>query len=244
MGKTGRFGVASSYKFFASEDGGLLWANAPDAPSLTPQKPQPLKQELKGIVHALQRARSQTMGCRVVPPRNDDAPARHCERSAAIHAPLPTTGHDTFEQSTTTSPYYQPEQEHLQSLASSRWVMRHTNLQRLTDLRRQHYLQWANAVASLPNCRPLFPVLPADCVPYMFPLYIDHPEAHFFALKQLGMPIWRWDDMAVSDCPVAANYRLHLLHLPCHQELSATQMAWMSTTLQNVMQQLAIEQKT
>lgn len=239
MGKTGRFGVASPYKFFASEDGGLLWTNGPNEPPLTPQTLQPLRQELKGIVHALQRARSQTMDCRVLPPRNDDTPARHYEAisGVAINAALPPTGHDIFEQSTTTSPYYQPEQEHLQSLACSRWVMRHTNLQRLTDLRRQHYQQWANSVAGLPHCHALFPVLPAECVPYMFPLYIDEPEAHFFALKQLGMPIWRWDDMAVSDCPVASDYRLHLLHLPCHQELSAAQMTWMTTALQNVMQQ-------
>lgn len=236
MGKTGRFGVASPYKFFSSEDGGLLWTNAPNSPPLTKQTPQPLKQELKGIVHALQRARTNTviavtakqsmhsevMDCHVVHPRSDDAP----------------TGQDTLEQSTTTSPYYQSEHEHLQSLACSRWVVRHTDVQRLTDLRRRHYQQWANAVAGLPHCRAMFPVLPANCVPYMFPLYIDEPEAHFFALKQLGMPIWRWDDIAVSDCPVASDYRLHLLHLPCHQELSTTQMTWMTTTLQNVMQRL------
>lgn len=227
MGQTGRYGVASPYKFFASEDGGVLWANDPNEPALTQQTPQSLKQELKGIFHALQRARMQAMVCRVVP-----------TESAAIHTPLPPAGHDTLEQSATTSPYYQSEQEHLQSLACSRWVMRHTNQQRLTERRRQHYQQWVSAVADLPNCRPLFAQLPTDCVPYMFPLYIDKPETHFFALKQLGLPIWRWDDMATSECPVATNYRLHLLHLPCHQELSAIQMTWMTTTLQHVMLQL------
>jgi hypothetical protein len=25
-----------------------------------------------------------------------------------------------------------------------------------------------------------------------------------------GVPIWRWDDVAVSDCAVATHYRLHL----------------------------------
>jgi hypothetical protein len=135
------------------------------------------------------------------------------------------------------SPYYQPEQEHLKSFAFSRWVMRHTNIDRLAKLRRQNYITWTAAVANLPHCSALFPKLPHDSVPYMFPLYIDHPETDFFTLKQLGIPIWRWDDMAVSDCAVASNYRLHLLHLPCHQELSETQMNWMTTTLQNVMLQ-------
>lgn len=234
MGKTGRFGVASPYKFFASEDGGLLWANEPNAPLLAPQtpkpltqqKPQPFKQELKGVLHTLQRARMKAMDCR----------AALATTATGIDPPPPPAAHDTLEQSTTTSPYYQPEQEHLQSLACSRWVVRHTNLQRLTHLRRQHYQQWTNAVAGLPHCRPLFPQLPTDCVPYMFPLLIEDPDTHFFALKQLGVPIWRWDDMAVSACQTATNYRLKLLHLPCHQELTPAQMTWMTSTVQNVMQ--------
>ena len=65
----------------------------------------------------------------------------------------------------------------------------------------------------------------------MFALYIDHPQTHFFMLKRLGMPIWRWDDMAVSACDVSLEYRLHLLHLPCHQELSADQMVWMAAAV-------------
>lgn len=229
MGKTGSYGIASPCKFFSSEDGGVLWANGQNEPPLTPRTPQPLTQELKAVVHALQRTRAATLN------------ASDAQKSTApCHAPaLPPAGCDTLEQSATTSAWYQPEQEHLQSLAFSRWVMRHTNLQRLTQLRRQHYRQWAGAVAGLPHCRALFPVLPANCVPYMFPLYIDDPDTHFFALKQLGVPIWRWDDMATSGCPVATRCRLHLLHLPCHQELSAPQMAWMTTTLQNVMRQPA-----
>jgi hypothetical protein len=45
------------------------------------------------------------------------------------------------------------------------------------------------------------------------------------------MPIWRWDEMAVSNCPIASSYRLRLLHLPCHQELTATEMDWMTSVL-------------
>jgi hypothetical protein len=43
--------------------------------------------------------------------------------------------------------------------------------------------------------------------------------------------------MAVSACQTATNYRLKLLHLPCHQELTPAQMTWMTSTLQNVMRQ-------
>jgi dTDP-4-amino-4,6-dideoxygalactose transaminase len=228
MGKTGRYGVASPYKFFPSEDGGLLWVNAPDAAPLASRTPQSLKLEIKGVVHTLQHAHKSS----VVP----------SEANLLTLQALPgPAGHDALEQSSSTSPYYQPAEELQQSLACSRWVIRHTNLQRLAESRRQHYQQWVSAVAGLPHCRALFPAMPADCVPYMFPLYIDHPETHFFALKRLGVPIWRWDDMAVSDCAVAADFRLHLLHIPCHQELTPEQMNWMTGTIQQVMCQVPVQ---
>jgi hypothetical protein len=224
MGQTGHFCVASPYKFFPSEDGGMLWSNSAAVPCFSRLSSQPWKQELKAIVHAMQHARAPVLSNN----KSQSIDPEHMDYSC---------GRDVLEHTSGISPYYQPEQEHLKSFAFSRWVMRHTNIDRLAKLRRQNYITWTAAVANLPHCSALFPKLPHDSVPYMFPLYIDHPETDFFTLKQLGIPIWRWDDMAVSDCAVASNYRLHLLHLPCHQELSETQMNWMTTTLQNVMLQ-------
>jgi dTDP-4-amino-4,6-dideoxygalactose transaminase len=68
----------------------------------------------------------------------------------------------------------------------------------------------------------------------MFPLRIAQPEAHFLPLKQLGLPIWRWDSIAASNCPTANDYRLHLLHLPCHQSLDDNEMAWMIAAIGKV----------
>jgi dTDP-4-amino-4,6-dideoxygalactose transaminase len=41
--------------------------------------------------------------------------------------------------------------------------------------------------------------------------------------------------MAVSNCPVAQDYRLHLLHLPCHQSLTTDQIDWMITAVQKTL---------
>jgi len=101
--------------------------------------------------------------------------------------------------------------------------------------RRRHYGRWTEAVAGIPGCRPLVPVLPAGCIPYMFPLYIERPESHFAPLKRLGVPIWRWDSIAASACPVATDYRLHLLHLPCHQRLTDREMDWLIAAVSRVL---------
>ena len=229
MGQTGRYGVASPYKFFACEDGGLLWCNAdeqlPDDHEYAPT----LTQELRGFLHSAQRAfaKNKVLNIDLI-----DAEIK------ALTDKLSLTGRDERKQATEPSTHYVAAEEHLKSLAWSRWVMRHTHVERLANRRRENYQKWTNAVVNLPHCRALFPYLPDDCVPYMFPLKIDHPEIHFLALKQLGVPVWRWDDMAVSTCPVASDYRLKVLHLPCHQELTEDHMHWMSTALKKVLLEL------
>jgi hypothetical protein len=221
IGKTGQFGVGSPYKFFPSEDGGLLWVNAVAVQPCAPLRAQSFRQELKGMVHAAQRAMSKPPDWNVTPRDNEGT--------------LHSAGRDVLEEASGTSPYYLSADEHRQGLASSRWIMRHTNIERLANRRREHYMQWVHAVAYLPHCRALYPQLPDCTVPYMFPLHVDCPDPHYFLLKRMGVPIWRWDDMAVSQCPVASRYRLQLLHLPCHQELAVDQMAWMVNAIRSVM---------
>ena len=220
--------MASPYKFFPIEDGGLLWANEPDRLTLYERPSRTPTQEFKGILHLLQRALNST------PAPNARLIGDEIRMLSGLEL---SKGCDALVGDEKISGYYEPADENLPSLASSRWIMRHTKIDRLAARRRENYMQWVNAVAGLPCCQALYPELPIDCVPYMFPLLIDRPETHFFSLKQLGVPIWRWDGMAVSRCAVAANYRLRLLHLPCHQELTTERMAWITHAVQQVMHQ-------
>lgn len=206
--------VASPYKFFGCEDGGILWTGA-DA-RVPASAPASMVDELKALNNAWRRSR-----------RNEPA---------AVPVPEPgQRGATVEEDGAAPSPMYQRAFEGRSSLALSRWTVRHTRLAPLIAQRREHYRQWRQAVTGLSHGRALFPELPDDCVPYMFPLEIDMPDPHFFQLKQAGLPIWRWDDMAVTDCATAKRYRLHLLHLPCHQDLTAAQMDWMTSLVRRVL---------
>lgn len=209
--------VASPYKFFACEDGGILWSAAAGA---APPAPRGAPDELRAVKQAWERSR---LARRSAPP---------------LRLPQAGTlalGSVVSESGALPSPLYQRASERQASLAVTRWVMRRTRLSPLIGRRRAHYQQWTDAVAGLSGARALFPVLAPDCVPYMFPLEINMPNPSFFLLKQAGLPIWRWDDMAVSDSSVAARYRTHLLHLPCHQDLSAEQMGWMTALVAKVL---------
>ncbi len=226
IGPTGHFIVASPYKFFPCEDGGVIWTDRSEEHPVCNRSSPTLGQELKGFARSIQRS------CEPRPILSIDGLDREIK---ALAGRPEHTGYDVLECHSRPSENYVDTEETLESLAWSRWVMRHTNVPRLANRRRSHYMQWADTVAELPHCKALFPILPPNLVPYMFPLHIDHPEPHFFLLKRLGVPVWRWDDLAVSNCSVATDYRLKVLHLPCHQELSAEQMRWMTAAVSKVM---------
>ena len=221
-GRLGRCSVWSPYKFHPCEDGGTLHAKLGSRIAPLPSPISSFRGELAALARMLQRAWS-------CPPTPDPGALAHEIAALQLH-PI-NCGKDHVQISTEPSDQYVNAQAGRRGLAVSRCIGRHTDASRVTRLRRQNYLQWTRVTAALPHCRALYPSLPADCVPYMFALYIDHPQTHFFMLKRLGMPIWRWDDMAVSACDVSLEYRLHLLHLPCHQELSADQMVWMAAAV-------------
>ncbi|RSZ59324.1 hypothetical protein HF313_02745 [Massilia atriviolacea] len=209
--------MASPYKFFGCEDGGVLWANPALFPITPPARPGLLR-EIKAFTSAWSRNR-----------------AARADASDAVPRDPALRGHDIAERHDQPSPMYERAMENKNSLALSRWVMRHTRIAPLVEQRRLHYRQWLDAVAGARGGQALMPDLPDDCAPYMFPITIAEPDPVFYQLKQAGMPIFRWDDMAVSSCTVARNYRLHLLHLPCHQGLSAQQMAWMTALVAKVL---------
>lgn len=215
--ETGRMVVASPYKFFPSPDGGVLWANPSELDSAAWTTAAGSGKEIKSLVKTLAHARSS--GPIGAPVQAGDPAARgleHTETGALL------------------SVHYHRADEPRRGLALSRWIVRHARQADAAARRRANYRRWLAAVGQLARARALFGELADDCTPYMFPLLIEMPDPHFFELKQLGMPIWRWDDMAVSDCSVAAKMRLHLLHLPCHQSLTDAQMHWMTARLVQV----------
>lgn len=224
IGLQGQYCISSPYKFFPIEDGGVLWANSEAALPAEPLETQGMAMEIKGTVRTLQQAMARA-------PTND---AGQYANDADPVTPY-SKGEDPMHDSDAPSTHYKAASERAQSLKLSRLLMRHTDTKRLARMRRSNYLDWLDSVGRLPNCKPLFAELPQNAVPYMFPLRIAQPEKHFYQLKRLGMPVWRWDDMAVSGCETARDFRTHLLHLPCHQELTSQQMRWMTSTVADVL---------
>jgi perosamine synthetase len=56
-------------------------------------------------------------------------------------------------------------------------------------------------------------------VPYVVPVLLADPQRHFAQLKQLGVPMWRWEHSLCGVCKVTDRYSQSLVQLPCHQSL-------------------------
>jgi hypothetical protein len=224
LGEVGDFGVASPYKFFACPDGGLLWGKRHSLPP-TALRGAPWTRELRATAASLRAltSRSLRLAAAPTPSRRPDAP----EEDHAV-------GRVWEEQSTGPSEHYERHAESTACLRVSRAIVAHTDVGQLVSRRRANYRTWVDRVRGLRHCRALFPTLRSDCIPYMFALLLERPETDFARLKRLGVPMWRWDEMARSDCDVAQRYRMALVHLPCHQSLSRDELDWMIGAVERV----------
>jgi dTDP-4-amino-4,6-dideoxygalactose transaminase len=214
LGSFGDCAIASPYKFFASEDGG--WALGLDsAAGGGPQSPR-LEDELRGMWHSFGKLRASVR--RTSPPPHE------------VQA-VESYWNDGILDEEGFSRQYEPTLEGRQALRWSRLVAKLSSVDRIADARRRNYSTWLEAVRNVAGCRPLFPALPDSVVPYMFPLWLDGAERPFAILKRAGVPIFRWDELAVSDCAVSRAARLGLIHLPCHQGIGKAELAWMVEVL-------------
>ena len=223
----GRFTVASPYKFFPCADGGLLYSIDENLVDGVITQSGGLARELRGIKHTIEKFRTfDKVGF--------ETDSIDKQVNALRAAPVIEGGEQIREYSQPSFLYVKSD-EKTRALISSRFIVRVCAIDENIKRRRRNFEGWADAVSGLPNCNAPFPNLPQNCVPYMFPLYIEHVNPHFYWLKHLGVPVWRWDEIAISDCRIAQDYRLHLVHLPCHQSLSDAQLNWMIATLQKVL---------
>lgn len=220
MGAQGRYVVASPYKFCPTMDGGVLIGNGLGLPHQL--NARGAREEIVSAVRLMRRARS----VQSVLPGAVSTLAEIVEQEED----------HVWEDGRAISSAYDPASTTLSGFRLSHWIIRRSNIDHIATQRRKNYSKWLDGVAGIGGCRALYPALPEGVVPYMFPLYLERQLPDFHRLKLLGFPIWRWDSMGVSECAAAMDYRLHLLHLPCHQDIGEREMDWMLTTLKQVLE--------
>lgn len=229
LGSIGQYATASAWKFFPVRYGAMLRDNTGGGAMRLAH--QPLVKELKGIAAMV------TQGAgRVDMPREPDLDALHARALELGAREQPRLGlrHDPDS--------FRSDWVQLAAPRAYTWVVASAAHGYIASRRRANYRLWLDGLRGLDGVTPLFPELPAQVVPYALPLLGDSRGLIFHALKLAGIPIWRWEDLAIpaiADCQVAADYRLRLLQLPCHQGLGDSDIAWMTETVVKVVKRFA-----
>jgi len=107
---------------------------------------------------------------------------------------------------------------------ASGWISRRVPRRRIVEARRHHYAFFTEAFSGRDGVHPLLPALPADCAPYVFPLWVRTPDPGYAEMRRLGVPVSRWDRLwpGVPGLPGDAgkSWSHHVLQLACHQDLT------------------------
>lgn len=215
LGTVGSYAIASPWKFFPVRDGGLLRDNRGGARSRLAS--QPWLAEAKALAVMLSRCLRRTS----LP--DIDAAALRERAECILKNSVPKVPEHGLKE-------FLPEREGLSALRLSVWGMRHAPHGAIVSRRRDNYRRWLEGVSDVHGVQPLFPVLADGVVPYAFPLLVDGMLFHL--LKLAGIPIWRWEDLAVTECGISRDYRVRLLQLPCHQSLQEGELEWLIRTVQ------------
>lgn len=231
LGTFGDYAAASVWKFFPAQDGAVLRDNTGGGGSRP--RPPSVKMELKACAALLEQGMKRALRRQPMPPIDGQALVT---RANAVAARLAGAGGGRPG-----VPTFTAEAVGLAGLRVSRAVASAVDAGRLASRRRANYQRWLAGVRDVPGLTPLFPDLPEDAVPYAFPVLADAGGLLFHAIKLAGMPLWRWEDMAITDCPVAMDYRMRLLQLPCHQAIRPDELDWMLDLVRAVALRIAAE---
>lgn len=232
VGSWGDYAIASSMKFFPIYEGGCLVSAR--HPLMTPQ---PVSAgagfEAKAALNALENAfaygRLPLVRALLWLPMQLKAALWRIVRRGDAPALAPSSSDSSFE--------FDPRWLDKRSSLFSRLVMKRASHARIVALRRAHYRHLEQALAGLPGCRPLHAGLPDGACPWLFPLLVDDPEPLFARLHAAGVPITRFAETLWpgAACASSAHLSRHVLAFPCHQELRAGELAWMTATIREAL---------
>ncbi len=231
LGSIGNFSVASVKKFFSSPDGGILIGeNLPSnsLPTIKPNFKHQLLALLKIVLLSAEFGRLGILGQLIL--QLDKWRSRLKYQPTSEQSVSSKTAHTSTHWN-----WFDPALMHLKGLTVSQLLMKYGDSRYIVETRRKNYTRLIEGIATIQYLTPLFPELPDHVVPYMLPALLNSEEIDFAGLKHAGIPLWRWEDLAVSDCSVSQRYRLQLLQIPCHQDLTPPEINWIISQLSEIL---------
>ena len=247
VGYWGDYAVASLTKFLPVMDGGCLASANPDAPTPLLTSPS-VGQQLKSLANAAEigarygrlRGVNKALSWLLGGLTRVRAAPKAIHRRAASH-----NGTHPDETRKWLADFEPASLANLAASRWTRWMVGHAHRARIVEYRRRNYLQLAELVADIPGVHALKPALPDAAAPYVFPLFVDRPEAVYQLVRASGIPVFRWDERWPT-CPVIPGdagrlWATHVFQLGCHQDLEAEDMRHIAERLRLLVRRAGTE---
>lgn len=231
VGTIGDYAIASSMKFFPCFDGGVL-ASSKHSLNAINLESQPISLQLKSFFNIVERAinygRFGFLGklLKAILKVKELAwnSIKHLRKSSGSTAISPSSSEGGYG--------LDQNWIHKNTSTPSLMTIKKSDYKRIISKRRANYEKLYTALVGLENAHPLFNTLNEECVPLVFPLFVNTPEKAFDTLKCQGIPIWRFgefldDQINQEVCPNSMRLSAHVFQFPCHQELTSQELDWM-----------------
>ncbi len=105
------------------------------------------------------------------------------------------------------------------------YIVNHSDFKRIVDKRRQNYFYILDGLKDEENLDLSFNCRDSEFIPYMVVGKLRKPELHHPLIIQKNLPVWRWEHIYPSHCDIAKEYSRSIIQIPCHQQLSSTELA-------------------
>lgn len=224
LGHIGDYSVASCMKIFPVMDGGLLISEK-DL-SVIHRKRFSWKKETLQLARTVNLAISNAVDSRKVP-LNSNSSSESIDKLSTVE----TLSNIRFDDAYVGIDL---KNVNMRMTRASHWLAENISTQRIVTKRRENFLELVKAFSGKRTCRALFSELPVNAVPYVFPLIVDNPDASYLQLRRKGIMVQRWEHafhgLRGGYCPTSDYYANHLYQVPCHQELSESQLSYMIST--------------
>ena len=240
VGVWGDFAIASLTKFFPVTDGGCLIVNSAAALPRVPDR-RTMGSEIRAAVNAIELGarHGKLDGLNSTVNALFDLVNRLRPRARSRGAPASTDRLDPS--SLDSSPGNRAPTTINSSTASlwAKWIARTAHRERIVATRRRNYQHWASAVQAITGAKAMVPNLADAAAPYVFPLWVECPEATYKRVRAAGVPIFRWDEVwpgtPAIDGDRGIEWATHVYQLGCHQDLSVDDLSRMAQRVRQIL---------
>jgi perosamine synthetase len=236
VGQWGDYAIASLTKFFPVPEAGLLISAR--RPLREPDLTSPTRRaELKGWIDVLEvsshhgRLRGANGVLRLL-----FILKRRLRRAKRSKCQTPHVCADTIEHGVVDCDMGRVSER---PLFISQLLFRRLDRHRVYWRRRENFSAYAASLTGLAGAHPLHSRLPDGAAPYVFPLWVEDADRVYHALRQRGMPVFRWDrvwphiPVIGEDC--APQWRHHVIQLLCHQDFGPSDIKTICRTVSDLL---------